>query len=207
MSGEEKKFWWLVQFGVACGSICCWMIIVILISLIIDKKKESIYNYRKLEIKNRKEANTLLDNKYNRFYRDILGTDKVIEDVMVLLLMFILLLNGILSLILRVEVIVMTLVIGGVLGVLCVRAKNKTKRELKEEEKVKLEILRLRIKYNRYLKDLTNNTRVLLERDFENVLKTFRTESTKESDFKNTKARLKELSSRLDRFLKIETIT
>ena len=194
--------------GIAFLSIVGWGLCAKVLAKIIVKLKERKRVYKKLEEK--RYVNKYLDDKYNRLYRDTVGKEKVKLDLLELLLFSMMILN-VLALI-TLEVNIIALVLGVVVGVIVYITSDRTIKDLSDKEEVLLKVLRLRIRFNKYREDLSTNDKNILEKDFEDMIKSFKRESKNkdESDegkkFVNTLKKLESLGVKVDRFLHLETL-
>lgn len=194
--------------GIAFLSIVGWGLCAKVLAKIIVKLKERKRVYKKLEEK--RYVNKYLDDKYNRLYRDTVGKEKVKLDLLELLLFSMMILN-VLALI-TLEVNIIALVLGVVVGVIVYITSDRTIKDLSDKEEVLLKVLRLRIRFNKYREDLSTNDKNILEKDFEDMIKSFKRESKNKDEsgegkkFVNTLKKLESLGVKVDRFLHLETL-
>lgn len=194
--------------GIAFLSIVGWGLCAKVLAKIIVKLKERKRIYKELEEK--RYVNKYLDDKYNRIYRDTIGKEKVKLDLLELMLFSIMILNVLALITLGVNII--ALVLGVVVGVIVYITSDRTIKDLSDKEEVLLKVLRLRIRFNKYREDLSTNDKNILEKDFEDMIKSFKRESKNKDEsgegkkFANTLKRLESLGVKVDKFLHLETL-
>lgn len=194
--------------GIAFLSIVGWGLCAKVLAKIIVKLKDRKRIYKELEEK--RHVNKYLDDKYNRIYRDTIGKEKVKLDLLELMLFSIMILNVLALITLGVNII--ALVLGVVVGVIVYITSDRTIKDLSDKEEVLLKVLRLRIRFNKYREDLSTNDKNILEKDFEDMIKSFKRESKNKDEsgegkkFANTLKRLESLGVKVDKFLHLETL-
>lgn len=194
--------------GIAFLSIVGWGLCAKVLAKIIVKLKERKRIYKELEEK--RHVNKYLDDKYNRIYRDTIGKEKVKLDLLELLLFSIMILNVLELITLGVNII--ALVLGVVIGVIVYITSDRTIKDLSAKEEILLKMFRLRIRFNKYREELSTNDKNILEKDFEDMFKSFKKELKNKDEsgegkkFVNTLKRLESLGVKVDRFLHLETL-
>lgn len=198
--------YWIAQAIIVCLSIISWIIEGKALIQLNKALKIQRQNLKVLEVRRLSQAYKFLDNKYNRLCVDTLGKSKLKIDLLEVILVILILINTVLMHLVPNNIGISLLVFGVIIIVALHLISNKGVEGLSDAKKMELKILRVRIKYNKYIKDLSDNDKRILEKEFENVSKSFKNEKNKELEFKNTLNKLKELESKLDRFLKLETV-
>lgn len=194
--------------GIAFLSIVGWGLCAKVLAKIIVKLKERKRIYKELEEK--RHVTKYLDDKYNRIYRDTIGKEKVKLDLLELLLFSIMILNVLELITLGVNII--ALVLGVVIGVIVYITSDRTIKDLSAKEEILLKMFRLRIRFNKYREELSTNDKNILEKDFEDMFKSFKKELKNKDEsgegkkFVNTLKRLESLGVKVDRFLHLETL-
>lgn len=194
--------------GIAFLSIVGWGLCAKVFAKIIVKLKERKRIYKELEEK--RHINKYLDDKYNRIYRDTIGKEKVKLDLLELLLFSIMILNVLV--LIKIEVNIIALILGAVVGITIYIKSDRTIKDLSAKEEILLKMFRLRIRFNKYREELSTNDKNILEKDFEDMFKSFKKELKNKDEsgegkkFVNTLKRLESLGVKVDRFLHLETL-
>lgn len=196
----------LTEIGIVICSILCWVLKAKLFVNIMIALKERRVIYKRLGEK--RKVDKFLDGKYNRLYRDTIGKDKVKIDISELFLILLVILNGLALSMIKTKILVNgTFILGAIIGIVCYIKSNKQIKELSIEKSIELDIFKLRIRFNKYVENLSTSEKHMLEKDFEDILKAFKNDSNKGNEFRNTTRRLEDLEIRLNRFLNIETLS